>query len=69
MTPCARGCCWTPTICARNRTCPCHWGESPRTEPRTSDARTHSDPTANEAIRRAMKSGQKPRDYQHKERR
>lgn len=55
MSPCARGCCWTPTLCARQRDCACHWEDKkPRT--RTNGTNTYSDPTANEAVRNVMKA-------------
>lgn len=58
MSPCARGCCWTPTICARQRDCPCHWEErKPRN--RGTDTNTHPDPTATQAIRNIMKERRK----------
>ena len=58
MSPCARGCCWTPFSCASARTCACHW-EDKKPAPRGSDSRKFSDPTANEAIRNVMKENRK----------
>ena len=56
MTPCARSCCWVPMagVCARNRTCACHWDER-KPAGRNHSAAVHSDPTANQAIRNVMK--------------
>ena len=63
MTPCARGCCWVPMegVCAQQRKCACHWVDVPRTEPRTSDARTYRNPTEDEAIRRVMAARRNPK--------
>ena len=54
MTVCGRSCCWTPFSCGTNYDCRCHWPDK-RPAPERGNAYTHRDPTANEAIRRAMK--------------
>lgn len=61
MSPCARACCWSPYGCAQQRACACHWLDVPRTEPRTSDARPHNDPTANRAIANVMRATRNPK--------
>lgn len=62
MTPCKRGCCWTPMagVCARSRECDCHWGDwlTPQT-PDTGRTISHRDPTGNEAVARAMRGKRK----------
>ena len=51
MTPCARGCCWTGlNVCARNRTCACHWDDTRPAPVRGGALATYRDPTAAEAI-------------------
>lgn len=56
VSPCARGCCWVPMagVCARNRSCACHWDEH-RPATNGGDGRRYNDPTANTAIRNVMK--------------
>lgn len=54
MTPCARGCCWTPYSCAANRSCACHWDER-KPGGQVGSAVVHKDPTADQAIRNVMK--------------
>jgi hypothetical protein len=54
VTPCARGCCWTPLACARQRACLCHV-EDLKPPPKGSDSKRYSDPTATQAIRNIMK--------------
>ena len=53
MTPCHRGCCWTPFSCATNRSCTCH--EDEQSGGRRGIAYTHADPTASQAIGNIMK--------------
>jgi len=56
MTPCARGCCWTPFSCASTRTCACHWDErKPGT--RSNGTVNYSDPTATQAVNNVTKEG------------
>jgi len=65
MTPCARGCCWTPMagVCARSHACACHpqaldnWLGTPTTEP--TNRLGHRDPTANQAIGNVMRARRK----------
>jgi hypothetical protein len=52
MTPCARGCCWTPYGCAQARNCACHWDQR---APSRNSPNVHADPTANQAIGNVMK--------------
>jgi len=58
MTPCARGCCWSPYGCAKARDCNCHWGDwlQPKDN---SHIHKHRDPTANKAIARADRARRK----------
>jgi len=66
MTPCKRGCCWTPMdgVCAKARECGCHtetlahWlGIKTTDEPPV--RLPHRDPTANQAIANAMRTTRK----------
>lgn len=54
MTPCARGCCWTPFSCAKGRDCRCHRDEHTRKTERdalkTASRITYKDPVPREAI-------------------
>jgi hypothetical protein len=61
MTPCARGCCWSPYACSKARACSCHWGDWLTTQPANNGAVvTYRDPTANQAVGNVMKArGQK----------
>jgi hypothetical protein len=34
VTPCGRGCCWTPYTCAKQKTCACHSTEPTTTNPK-----------------------------------
>ena len=54
MTPCARGCCWSPFSCARAYTCACHWDDKRPATSGGADA-TYADPTSRDAIRNVMK--------------
>lgn len=53
MTPCARGCCWSPFGCARARECDCHWADWLTTPKKTGHTITYRDPTGNTAARNA----------------
>lgn len=57
MTPCARGCCWVPMagVCARNRSCACHWADARPAMVSGGALATYPDPTANQAIGNVMK--------------
>lgn len=50
MTPCARGCCWSPWMCSKNRACECHWDDARPAIITGGALATHRDPTAAEAI-------------------
>ena len=54
MTPCARGCCWSPFSCAKERSCACHWDERKPTS-RSNGTVTYRDPTAEQAVSNVMK--------------
>lgn len=58
MSPCARGCCWSPYSCALDRTCACHWDER-RATSRNNGTNTYSDPTATQAVHNVMKATRK----------
>jgi hypothetical protein len=59
VTKCARGCCFTGlNVCGKQRACLCHVDDL-KPPPKGSDARSHNDPTANEAIRNIMKGTKK----------
>lgn len=68
MSPCSRGCCWSPYGCALSGTCACHWGDWLKVAAPSSGAViTHRDPTANEAIgniTRERRGHQNPRSKQ-----
>jgi len=56
VTPCARGCCWSPFGCALARECDCHWGDWLANAAQTANngaVTTYRDPTANTAIANA----------------
>lgn len=57
MTSCARSCCWVPMagVCARNRSCACHWDDQRPATVKGGADRTYRDPTAAEAIGNVMK--------------
>lgn len=63
MTPCARGCCWSPYGCAKANTCDCHptpiteWLGTKTDEPHVK--LTHRDPTANQAVGNIMRAQRK----------
>lgn len=63
MTPCARGCCWSPYGCARAKECACHpptlteWLGTSTDEPAV--RRTHADPTGNQAVNNIMRQQRK----------
>ena len=61
MTPCARGCCWSPYGCAKARDCDCHWGDWLLQPKDNSNIHKHRDPTANKAIARADRARKKGR--------
>ncbi len=51
MTTCARGCCYTGLqVCARNRSCACHWAEMAPASVKGGALATYRDPTASQAI-------------------
>jgi len=62
MTPCKRGCCWTPMdgVCAKARECDCHWGDwLTIPKPTTGRSTPYRDPTGNEAVHNAMRTTRK----------
>lgn len=63
MTSCARGCCWSPYGCARAKECDCHpptITEWLGTRADEAPVRlTHSDPTANQALRNITRQQRK----------
>jgi hypothetical protein len=53
MTPCSRGCCWSPYGCARSRECECHWADWLTTAAQAANngaVTAYRDPTSQEAI-------------------
>jgi len=60
MTPCARGCCWSPFGCAKARECDCHWGDWLLTpQGKRGSAATYRNPTENQAIANVMRNQQR----------
>lgn len=61
MSPCQRGCCWSPYACAKQRECACHsptlaqWLGAPVPDNVTPIRLRHKDPTANKAIHNVMR--------------
>ena len=62
MTPCTRGCCWSPYGCAKARECSCHWGDWLHTaaaQANNGAVTTYRDPTANQAVNNIMRKQRK----------
>lgn len=62
LSPCARGCCWTPFGCAKPSECKCHWGDCLLTTPQNNGpVTTYRDPTSNQAIRNITRNERRPK--------